>query len=107
MRTFKQIAREAAQRSAPMTVITAVYRDQTDKQIAVWEGAMVEKRDDSTGELREVEKWVWLPKPQVSATGANAGDDIVPTPVSVLTLTPGTAYKFHIPEWLAEDRGLL
>jgi hypothetical protein len=98
MRTFNQWARGAARnRATPMTEATVIYRDAREKMIAVSDGTTEEHIDKSTGEIREREKWTWLPKSQIRFEDVH----------DLSTLVPGKAYTLWLPEWLAKDRKLI
>lgn len=69
-----------------LTDIACKVMRTTEKGIAVADGTMEEIADRETGEVKEREKWFWLPKSQVEVN-----DD-------------GT---ITLPEWLAQEKGMI
>lgn len=73
-------------REAKLTDIACKVMRTTDKGVAIADGTTEDFTDPKTGEVTLRDKWFWLPKSQVEIN-----DD-------------GT---ITLPEWLAQERGLI
>ncbi len=76
-----------------LTDIACTVRQVREKAIAVADGTMDEQVDKATGEVREREKWFWLPLSMV---------EIEPSDYGV-----GDTVTVTLPEWKAQDVGLI
>lgn len=79
--------------SRASTELAVIVRDVREKSIAVSDGTTEDWQDPRTGEIREREKWFWLPRSQITlVTG---------------WLEKGGAVTLAVPEWLAKQGGLV
>ena len=67
--------------------IACEFRQDREKSIVVWAGEMEDVTDERTGEIREREKWVFLPKS--------------------LAQYDNDAKTVTMPEWMAVEKGLI
>lgn len=79
--------------SKTLTDVSCTVRQIRDKAIAVADGTTEEHTDQRTGEVTEREKWAWLAKSliEVDPEDYEVGDTVTVT----------------MPEWVAEDKGLI
>jgi hypothetical protein len=68
-------------REAPTTEISCTVRQVREKAIAVADGTMQEVADRETGEVKEREKWFWLPLSaiEVDPSDYEVGDTVTVT----------------------------
>lgn len=79
--------------SKTLTDVSCTVRQIREKAIAVADGTTDSKTDKDTGEVTEREKWFWLAKSliEVDPEDYEVGDTVTVT----------------MPEWVAEDKGLI
>ena len=82
-------------KTAETIEITAEIRHTTERGIALYQGATHDVTDERTGEVKERDHFVWLPKSQVTITREWRGRD------------GERMAEIGVPEWLAKDKGLI
>ena len=81
-----------------ITTITTMLVQETDKAWALWDGAMHEVTDATTGEITERRHFHWVPKSQATIKSRR---------VATEGGQPVTWVEIDMPEWLARKAGLL